>query len=92
MIATQTVLEPPKDGRPVLVSGRIVFDDGIGTTAQPVLGRMKFDSELGEWRWYMSGLVVRQFAEAVLQIDAWRPMPHPADSPTRAWIWDPRCA
>lgn len=92
MIATQTVLEPPKDGRPVLVSGRIVFDDGIGTTALPVLGRMKFDSAIGEWVWYMTGLAVRPFAEAVLRVDAWRPMPDPLGSPAIGWFWDPRCA
>lgn len=66
---------PPMDGRPVVVEGKVMIPGEFGMTAEPVVGRMRWDEKCGDWKWYLGGLVVRQFADAELVIHAWADAP-----------------
>lgn len=77
----------PTTGVPFIGEGRVIIEDSIGLTVEPVCGRMALNAS-GEVVWYLGGTVVRQYLDAELHLDRWATAP-PSGS-TFAWLREPR--
>jgi len=79
-LPTWNTENPPKDGSPIVVVGRVIYADEFSTTVQSFSGAVtwrKTESDFEGWMWYFGEYptAVQQTLEDEVKIDFWMPFP-----------------
>lgn len=72
--------EPPKDGRPIVAIGKVMYSDEFSTCAQPFVaaitwGSSRFSDIKDGWHFWQDGMSVPSTTEDEVIIHHWLPMP-----------------
>ena len=67
--------EPPKDGRPVVLCGRIIVRDELSTEKIPFCQLVYWDAVMGDWLFWETGLCLRDGPEQEVIAQYWMPYP-----------------
>lgn len=79
-VPTWNTENPPKDGSPIVVVGRVICSDEFSTSVQPFAGAVKWlktESNFEGWCWCFREypMCVQQTLEDEVNIDFWMPFP-----------------
>lgn len=72
--------EPPKDGTPIVAIGKVMYDDGLGTYAEPFTaaitwGSNQFNDIKEGWHYLKDGMSLPSTLEDEVIIHYWLPYP-----------------